>query len=203
MKKMMRKYFLRGVLITLPIGGTILLCQSIYQFIYDAVIVHIYVVLNYFGIQSLAVVNVAILLVLIFIIGILGGNFVGRRIIFLLNKIIEKMPLINLIYGTLQQLLGAIFQDNNKFSKVVLIEYPRKGLYSIAFVTTEEKHASLKGKEDLWSVFIPTTPNPTSGILLFVPQEECQVLDMSVNKAAKLIMSAGIVSEDKNDLAQK
>ncbi len=198
MKNLAKKYFLRGVLITLPIGGTILLCQSIYQFLYDNVIIYIYVVLGYFGVKPLAIVNFGILFIFIFLIGTLGGNFVGHRFVNLLNKFIEKMPLINVIYGTLRQLLSAVFQDNNKFSKVVLLEYPRKGLYSIAFVTTEERHPILEGKEDLWAVFIPTTPNPTSGVLLFVPQSECQVLDISVNQAAKLVMSAGIVEDLKD-----
>ena len=101
------------------------------------------------------------------------------------------------VYDRNWQILESIFRDDKSaFSKVALVEYPRKGLYSLAFITSETRGAVKNVlKEELWSVFLPTTPNPTSGYLLFVPKKDAIILNIPVDQAVKLIMSAGVIDE--------
>ena len=103
------------------------------------------------------------------------------------------------IYTAIQQILEAVFQqEKSAFSRVALVEYPRRGLFSLAFVTAETKGVVKNAAgEETWSVFIPTTPNPTSGYLLFIPKKETIILNIPVEQAAKLIMSAGVLDERK------
>lgn len=100
----------------------------------------------------------------------------------------------------IKQVLESFFLENKKaFSKVALVEYPRKGIYSLAFITSQTKGAIREqAGKDLWSVFLPTTPNPTSGFLLFVPKEDTIILDIPIDQAAKLIISAGVIDEKQS-----
>ena len=140
-------------------------------------------------------------LVLITLVGFVTASFIGRQVVNLGENILDRMPLIRSVYRGLKQILETVLSDRaNTFQKVGLIEYPRKGLWSLVFIAKEaegEVQAQLSGVAGpSMAVFLPTTPNPTSGYLLYVPKEDVIILDMSIEAGAKLIVSAGLVSPD-------
>lgn len=131
------------------------------------------------------------------VIGALTANLFGRTLVSYGEMMLDRMPVVRNMYRALKQIFETVLsQSNNSFQKVGIVEYPRKGLYAIVFISTETKgeidDKILKG-QGLLSVFLPTTPNPTSGYLLFVPEKDVVLLDMSVEEAAKLVISAGLV----------
>ncbi len=133
------------------------------------------------------------------LIGALTANLFGRTLIGYGELMLERMPLVRNLYGALKQIFETVLsKSGSSFKKVGLIEYPRKGIHSLVFISTETRGEiqTRHGSEQLISVFLPTTPNPTSGFLLFVPEQDVRVLDMSVEEAAKLIISAGLVVPD-------
>jgi uncharacterized membrane protein len=199
MIKKLRRYLFRGLLILLPAGATVLLFWKLYQLLDGLVLVYIHRLFKVLEIPSNPVLDLIALTALIIMVGLFGGNIIGRSLVALTNYLINKIPLVRIIYVTIQQILESVLRDDKSaFSKVVLVEYPRKGLYSIAFVTAETGGAVRKAvDEEMWSVFLPTTPNPTSGFLLFVPKKDTVVLDISIDQAARLIMSAGVIDENK------
>ena len=117
------------------------------------------------------------------------------------ERLVDRLPIIRNIYGTLKQIFQTIAsKSSNNFQRVVMLEYPKEGCWAIAFVTTEAKgEIAKKHDNEMLCVFLPTTPNPTSGFLLFVPKDKVIELDMSVESAAKLIISAGLVMPEKKD----
>lgn len=159
-----------------------------------------------FVIRILALVA---LLVVLFFLGVLTKITIGRKLISWAQMLLLKVPLVNFIYSTCKQIGDTILSSKkgNMFQQVVLFEYPRKGCYSIGFMTNENTRensevARLLGKDDLISIFMPTTPNPTSGFLMMIPRKECIMLEMSVSEAMRLIVSCGAVlpgSEEKGE----
>jgi len=139
-------------------------------------------------------------------IGFLTANFIGRTIVGYGEDVLSRMPLVRTIYSGLKQIFQTVLSDQTaSFQDVGILEYPRKGIFAIVFIATETKgevdaRLRKKGHETL-SVFLPTTPNPTSGFLLFVPKKDVVILDMGVEDAAKLVISAGLVSPDFKKLA--
>ena len=149
-----------------------------------------------FSIPGFGIISAFIILTLL---GALTSNFFGNAVIKSGERLVDRLPIIRNIYGALKQIFQTIAsKSDNNFQRVVMLEYPRKDCWAIAFVTTEAK-GEIKASHDkeLLCVFLPTTPNPTSGFLLFVPKEEVIELDMSVESAAKLIISAGLVMPEK------
>ncbi|MDC0071120.1 MAG: DUF502 domain-containing protein [Alphaproteobacteria bacterium] len=149
-----------------------------------------------FSIPGFGIISAFIILTLL---GALTSNFFGNAVINYGERLVDRLPIIRNIYGALKQIFQTIAsKSDNNFQRVVMLEYPRKDCWAIAFVTTEAK-GEIKANHDkeLLCVFLPTTPNPTSGFLLFVPKEEVIELDMSVESAAKLIISAGLVMPEK------
>ena len=149
-----------------------------------------------FSIPGFGIISAFIILTLL---GALTSNFFGNAVINYGERLVDRLPIIRNIYGALKQIFQTIAsKSDNNFQRVVMLEYPRKDCWAIAFVTTEAK-GEIKASHDkeLLCVFLPTTPNPTSGFLLFVPKEEVIELDMSVESAAKLIISAGLVMPEK------
>ena len=139
-------------------------------------------------------------LVLFFILlGALTANLFGRALIRFGERIVDRMPIIRSVYGTLKQIFETVIaQDSKSFSDVVLVEYPRKGLWAIAFVSCENKsEIQTRMHDEMINVFLPTTPNPTSGFLLFVPKKDLIYLDMTPDQGAKYVISAGLVNPDK------
>lgn len=140
-------------------------------------------------------------LVSITLIGFLTANFIGRSIISFGEDLLGQMPLVRSIYRGLKQIIETVLSDkSDTFKQVALVEYPRKGLWALVFIATEAqgevRQILARESGDTIAVFLPTTPNPTSGFLLFVPRKDVHVLDMTVEEAAKLIISAGLVTPE-------
>ncbi len=142
--------------------------------------------------------GIIITLVLIFTVGLVTKSYLGKKLVALGERMVGKIPLVRGIYNALKQLVDAVFSDKGQsFKKAVLIEYPRKGLYSIAFVTGVSRgEVQVKTAQKCVNVFVPTTPNPTSGFYIMVPETDTIVLDMTVEEAFTLIISGGIVSPE-------
>ena len=150
--------------------------------------------------QIIRVLALIVVMAVLFFLGVLTKITIGRRLIARAQSLLLKVPLVNFIYSTCKQIGDTIMssKSGNMFRQVVLIEYPRKGCYAIGFMTNENtpensEAARRLGKGDLISVFMPTTPNPTSGFLMLIPREECIMLDMSVSDAMRLIVSCGAI----------
>jgi uncharacterized membrane protein len=145
------------------------------------------------------VIGVGLVIFLVFttIVGALTKGIFGRTVILWGERIVDRMPVVRSIYNALKQIVDTVLSKQSKsFKQACLVEYPRKGVWAVAFISTEARGELLdkSGEADLVSIFLPTTPNPTSGFLLFVPRRDIVPLDMSVEEAAKLIISAGLVS---------
>jgi uncharacterized membrane protein len=142
--------------------------------------------------------GVIICLIILLLTGMLITNYIGRNLISLTEKkLVEKIPLVRTIYKAIKQISNAVLSDSNKsFQSVVLIEYPRKGCYSLAFQTSEP-FLDASTNRNLITVFVPTTPNPTSGFVLLVPAEEATNVHMPVEEALRFIISLGVVTPDQ------
>ncbi len=151
---------------------------------------------HYIGI-NLRGVGLIIFLVFTILVGWIARGLIGRSLIRFAESLVERMPVVRSIYSGVKQIAETVFaQTERSFEKACLIQYPRKGVWAIGFVSTEAKGEIARRAEAggrLMSVFVPTTPNPTSGFLLYFPAEDVIELDMSVEDAAKLVISAGLV----------
>jgi len=142
--------------------------------------------------------------ILISTIGVLARYYIGKRMIEWLDVAMMNVPIMNKFYGAIKQVNEAFSGNKNSFKTVVLVEFPREGMYSVGFLTSEQ-HAEVqqKTKEQVVAVFIPTTPNPTSGFLVLVPEEKVTKLDMSVADGIKYIVSLGSISPEHLPVAEK
>jgi uncharacterized membrane protein len=191
MFKMIRKYFVTGMIVIIPIWVTILILRAVVNLIKDAFTllpasIHPRTYISFFGIE------LVIAVVLILLIGLLASNFFGKKFLKLGELVLAKIPIIKTVYQGVKHLTIGVLGEKRLFSKVVLLEFPIKGLSFIGFVTGEDKQLihSRDGKKML-NIFIPTTPNPTSGFFCVAAEEEVTYLDISVDEAFKLIISAG------------
>ncbi|RED13274.1 DUF502 domain-containing protein [Pontivivens insulae] len=188
-----RGYFLTGIVIVAPVGLTLWLIWTVINFI-DAKVVPL-VPQSYID-PSIPGFGVVIFLLFTALVGYLTKGMIGRSMLRYGENLIDRMPMVGSIYNGIKQIAETILsQSGSSFQKACLIEYPRRGIWAIAFVSTEAKgEVAQKLDEDpMISVFLPTTPNPTSGFLLFVPRSDVVMLDMDVEEAAKLVISAGLV----------
>jgi uncharacterized membrane protein len=195
----LRGDFLTGLAVVLPVFLTIYFVWAVIGFI-DAKVVPLiptrYDPENVFG-RNIFGFGVIVFLVFTTLIGALTKGFFGRRILHFGEGIVERMPVVRSVYNGLKQIVETMLsQSSQSFQQSCIIEYPRKGLWAVAFVSTPTggEIPGKVGDEDLLSIFLPTTPNPTSGFLLFVPRKDVTILDMSVEQAAKLVISAGLVN---------
>ena len=185
-----RNNFIAGVVVLIPIGITLYLTLFIIR-ISSKVIPKEINPNNYlpFDIPG---VEILIALVIITLIGWLSLSFLGKKFFELFNNILKKIPILRTIYSAIGQMTESFTKTDNKQKSVVLLEYPRKGVWAVGFATKEnEGLIKEKIKEDLINVFVPTTPNPTSGFLLLVPKKDLIYLDISFEQASKFIVSAG------------
>ena len=192
-----KSYLLTGILVSAPVFITFWIVISLVN-LFDKLITPIipyYINPNYYLPRDVPGLGLVILLVLLISIGFLTANFFGRFLFKKTDQIINKIPFIKVFYKTIKQIIETIFKDNSKaFREVVLLEYPRKGLWVLGFTTGEVKGAvKKKMKIPLVNVFVPTTPNPTSGFLLMVPKNQLKYLDVKIDDAIKTIVSAGII----------
>ncbi|MBN7756326.1 DUF502 domain-containing protein [Nitratireductor aquimarinus] len=199
----LRNYFLTGFIVTAPLAITAYLAWSMIGWVDSWVKPYIpfrYNPDNYLPF-ALPGFGLIVALVVITLIGFLTANFIGRTIVNTGENILGRMPLVRSVYRGLKQILETVLSErSDTFKKVGLIEYPRKGLWALVFVATETRgEVQAKVDDDAGqtiAVFLPTTPNPTSGYLLFVPKQDVIELKMTVEEGAKLVISAGLVAPE-------
>jgi len=200
----LRASFLTGIVVIAPIGLTIWLIWTVVGWIDGFVLPLVPSRLNpeqYIGI-NLRGVGVIIFLIFTIIVGWIAKGLIGRSLIRWAESLVLRTPVVRSIYGGVKQIAETVFaQSDTNFDKACLIEYPRKGIWAIGFISTSTKGEVLEkgGAGEMTSVFVPTTPNPTSGFLLFFPTKDVKPLDMSVEDAAKLVISAGLVYPNGTD----
>jgi uncharacterized membrane protein len=213
----LRASFLTGLVVIAPVGLTIWLIWSVVGWI-DGFVLPLVpqayhpdrMLQNFFGLDPSMQINVRGLGVVIFliftiIVGWLAKGIIGRSLIRFAEVLVERTPVVRTIYSGIKQISETIFaQSERSFETACLIEYPRKGIWALGFISTTTKGEVAEKSDtsgEMVSVFLPTTPNPTSGFLLFLPKKDVIVLDMDVETAAKLVISAGLVSPpSKSDL---
>ena len=151
-------------------------------------------------------VGVVIFLVFTILVGWIGKGLIGRSFLSMGERMVDRMPVVRSVYNAAKQIAETVFsQRETSFDKACLVEYPRPGIWAIAFVSTDAKGeiaAQLADGEPFVTVFMPTTPNPTSGFLLFLPKRDIKELTMSVEDAAKLVISAGLVYPNNKPVAE-
>ncbi len=201
----LRGNFLAGLIVIAPIGLTLWLIWTVVGWIDGWVLPFVpfqYRPEQYIGI-NLRGVGVIFFLIFTVIVGWIGKGFLGRSFLRWGEGLVDRMPVVRSIYNGLKQIAETVFsQRDTSFDRACLVEYPRRGIWAIAFVSTTAKgeiDASIPVEEQKVSVFLPTTPNPTSGFLLFVPRSDVIELEMSVEDAAKLVISAGLVYPNGKD----
>ena len=194
-----RNNFLTGLIIVAPVVITIYLTWTIIEFV-DARVVPwvpaVYTPRTYIE-YDIPGFGLFIFLVFTTVVGYFTRNLFGRQLIRIAEGWVDRLPIVRTIYNALKQIVETILsQSHSSFQKACLVEYPRKGIWAIAFISTSTKGEipPKAGEPEMMSVFLPTTPNPTSGFLLFVPTADVIELDMTVEEAAKLVISAGLVS---------
>ena len=197
--KKLRTIIVAGLLVWIPLGATIFVLRLL---------------IGLFGNMDswlsdrlgLPVAGIGILLALLVLLGtgLIAANYFGRRIVSFWESLLERIPLVRNIYSAVKRFAEIVLADSSQsFSKVLLIEYPRKGLYSLSFQTSQNL-GEIQGKigEDLVCVFVPTTPNPTSGLILMVPEQDVIELDMGVEDALKMVISLGVVVPGEDTVNQ-
>ncbi|PRX30538.1 Uncharacterized membrane protein [Meinhardsimonia xiamenensis] len=209
----LRANFLTGLVVIAPIGLTVWLFWTVIGWIDGFVLPFVpgpyrpdRILDTLFGIEAevnVRGVGVVFFLLFTILVGWLAKGLIGRSFIRAAERLVDRMPVIRSVYNALKQIAETVFsQSETSFDKACLVEYPRKGIWAIAFVSTTAKgeiQRRCPPEEQLMSVFLPTTPNPTSGFLLFVPRSDIIMLDMSVEDAAKLVISAGLVYPNGKD----
>jgi len=194
-----RNYFLTGLIIAAPLFLTVYITWTFVKWVDGWVTPFIpppyrpdhYLPFEIPGFGLVVAITVITLL------GFLTANFIGRQTILLSESIVGRMPVVRNLYHGLKQIFETVLSRRaGAFQKVALIEYPRKGIWSLVFVATEARGEIRHNIEDTIGVFLPTTPNPTSGFLLFVKRSDMILLNMTVEDAAKMVISAGLVAPD-------
>ena len=196
--KKLRTIIVAGLLVWVPLGATIFVLRLL---------------IDLFGnldswmsnILGLPIKGLGILLALLLLLGtgLIAANYFGKRIVDFWESLLDRIPLVRNVYSAVKRFLEVVLSDSSQsFSRVLLIEYPRKGLYSLSFQTSRNLgEIQDKTGENVVCVFIPPTPNPTSGLILMVPEKDVIELDMNVEDALKMVISLGVVvpNEDNND----
>ena len=196
----MRRWFLAGLLITVPAIFTFYAIWLVVNVIDDQVakLLPPYLFPQYYIDFPLPGFGLIISVVIIMIIGAITTGIIGRGLVRFSERLVESIPVIRSIYGAVKQIMETVMKSqSDAFREVVLIEYPRKEVWVIGFVTGSTRgEVQNISAENLINVFVPTTPNPTSGFLLFLPREDVIVLDMGVEAAVKMVVSGGIVTPE-------
>lgn len=197
MLSLLRRYLMAGLLLWVPILLTfwvlqliISLTDNIFRLFPQSITPETWIGKNIPGLGLL------LSLLILLLTGLFVTNFMGNYFVKLWNRFIDHIPLVRSLYNAIRQVMETVFTSSgNAFRRVLLVEYPRKGLWSIAFQTSEttKNISQATGEENLITIFIPTTPNPTSGFLMMIPQKDAIVLDIGIEQALKFIISLGVV----------
>jgi uncharacterized membrane protein len=190
--KRVRNTLLTGVLLIIPVAGSVFIFWKVFLLIDRALPAVM-------GTRWFPGVGFFVTVAIIYLVGLLAKNWFGRKIIETGNSIIITIPFLNKIYLILKQIIDTVSIDKKTmFNRTVLVEYPRKDSFAVGFITSEHNAGfSAKAGRKLVAVFVPTVPNPTSGFLLYIPEEDVITLDISVEAGFKLIVSAGLIGTEK------
>ena len=199
-----RNRFFTGVVVAIPIVATLLVVswvvtnidENVFRIVPDSLNPETYLG---FAIPGLGLI---ISIILLFLLGIIASNFIGKSLIKNGEKLLDRVPVVSPVYNSLKQIVQTVAaQKDRAFRDVCLIEYPKKDVWAIGFVTADLSGEPAKALgEDMVCVFVPTTPNPTSGFLLFVKKDTIQILDMTPEEGAKMIISGGMVSSSQQTI---
>jgi uncharacterized membrane protein len=205
-----RRYLVAGLLIWVPLAATVFIFSLLLSLMNNALslLPARYEPQNWTwwpeGIpgQIPDIVGAALAILILLITGFLGANLLGRRLVSTYERILDRIPLVRSVYSSVKHFAEIVFsEDTASFKKVLLIEYPRVGLYSFCFLTSESARGVQKYTgDDVLTVFLPTTPNPTSGFMLFVPRKDVIELDMPIDDALKMIISLGVVVPKSHEI---
>lgn len=193
----LRRYFVAGLLVWLPLVATYLVLSFSIRLIDRSLLLlpPKFRPENLIGfeIPGLGVILTFLLLLLT---GLVVANFFGRRLVSAWESLLSRIPLVRTVYSAVKQITASLFADaSQSFREVVLVEYPRRGLWALAFVTGETpKKFKQVAQQDLINIYVPTTPNPTSGVYIMVPESDVKRLDVPVEVGLKMILSAGVVN---------
>ena len=197
--KKLRTIIVAGLLVWVPLGATIFVLRLLIGLFGNLD--------SWLSNQlNIPITGIGILLALLVLLGtgLIAANYFGKRIVSFWESLLERIPLVRNIYSAVKRFAEIVLADSSQsFSKVLLIEYPRRGLYSLSFQTSQNL-GEIQGKtgEDLVCVFVPTTPNPTSGLILMVPEQDVIELDMGVEDALKMVISLGVVVPGEDTVNQ-
>ena len=201
----LRRYLVAGLLVWMPIGITLLVVRMLVNWMDKSLLLipEAYRPENLLGFHVPGL-GVVLSLLIVFITGVFAANLFGRSLVSLWEHILARIPLVRSIYSGAKQLAETVFSDKGKsFRKVLLIEFPRRGLWTIAFQTgADVGEAQAKNGQDVINVYVPTTPNPTGGYFVMVPRSDVIELDMKVDDGLKMLMSMGAVVPDANSRAK-
>jgi len=194
--KRLRTYLVTGLLVWVPLGITVFLVKVMVDFMDQTLLL---LPVNYRPETILGVdipgLGIVLSVVVLLLTGIFAANFLGRRLVGVWESIMQRIPFVRTVYSAAKSFAEVVLTNNtNSFKEVLLIEYPRKGVYSLCFQTsTELAEIQARTSADMICVFVPTTPNPTSGFIIMVPVEDTIELDMDIESALKMIVSLGVV----------
>lgn len=196
----MKRYLIAGLLVWVPLGVTVIVIRFLVELM-DKTLDWLPTRYHPDALLGFHIPGMGIVLAVVIVLGtgIIVANLFGRKLVSLWESILKRIPLVRTIYSSVKQILETVFSSGQSFRKVLLVEYPRKGLWTLAFQsgTTRGEAQARTGKE-IVNVFIPTTPNPTSGFFIMVPREDVIELDMSVDDGLKMIISAGVMVPEWN-----
>ncbi len=192
MRHHFRRHLIAGLLVTLPVGVTVFVLLALFRFL-DNLLGPIFTHLVGFRIPGLGLLAGFLLILAV---GAMASNIIGGRIVQVFDGLMMRIPLARTVYSATKQISDALLQQKRgAFTQAVLVEWPRQGIYTVGFVTGETRgEAQEKTAERVINVFVVTTPNPTTGFLCLVPESQMTPLEMSVEDALKLVVSAGIVT---------
>lgn len=198
----LRRYFLAGLLFWIPLGVTVLTIRFVFQLLEKgiALLPYRYQPEQLFGI-SIPGLDFIIVLFIVYLTGLLLANFMGRKLVAFWESLLARIPVVRSIYSAVKQIMDTLFNpDSHAFRKVLLVQYPREGCWSLAFQTGHgTSKINQQAGEETTTVFVPTTPNPTSGFLVMLPKSQIIDLDMSVDDALKMIISLGVIQPNMDN----
>ncbi len=196
---LMRRWLIAGLLVWLPLVATLLVLRLVVELL-DKTLVLLPAAWRPEAMFGADIPGLGIVLSLIIVLGTGAtvANIIGRRVIEVSEAALERIPLVRSVYGGVKKLTGAVMSgDSQTFRKVLLVEYPRRDCWTLAFQTADPARSVSEKAGDVVTVYVPTTPNPTSGFVVFLPRSDVQELDMSIEDALQLIMTLGVVTPEK------
>lgn len=192
----LRHYFLTGLILVIPAIITIYVFYKIFLWV-DANLGGIVYRLTGYRIPGLSFLFLGFLILMTILIGMLTANYIGKKLVSIYERLLAKIPLVREVYMTIKQIMEVLLvKGDRSFREVVLLEYPRRGMYCIGFVTNKRGGRITPKGEELLIVFIPTTPNPTSGVMVLVPPSEVIPLPITIEQGLKLVISGGVLATE-------